>query len=324
VDAKTTISKDLLAEVISQRRAVQAEVAKRYIGREETVELLLAVMLSQGHVLLEGVPGIAKTTLVNTFAQTLRCDFRRIQFTPDLLPADITGSYILNMKENQFELRRGPIFSNIVLGDEINRAPAKTQSALLEAMQEAQVTVEGDTAALPAPFMVLATQNPVEHEGVYALPEAQVDRFQVKIALGYPTQEDEERILKTYNVPVDDVEPVLDTERIISWIGVAETVFVDGGLLEYIVRLVRYTRTHQAVQLGASPRAALALLRCAKSRALLQGRDHVLPDDIRFLLHPVLAHRLVLVPDAIMDGVKPEAILDDALATIPFAPHAGP
>jgi MoxR-like ATPase len=324
VEATRTISKELLAEVVSQRRAVQAEVAKRYIGREETVELLLAVMLSQGHVLLEGVPGIAKTTLVNTFAQTLRCDFRRIQFTPDLLPADITGSYILNMKENEFELRRGPIFSNIVLGDEINRAPAKTQSALLEAMQEAQVTVEGDTEVLATPFMVLATQNPVEHEGVYALPEAQVDRFQVKIALGYPTQADEKRILRTYNCPVEKVQPVLDRETIKSWVDYAEAVFVEDGLLEYIVGIIRYTRTHEAIQMGASPRAGLALLRCAKSRALLQGRAHVLPDDIRFLVHPVLAHRLMLVPDAIMDGVNPGVVLDGALATIPFAPHAGP
>ena len=298
---------------------IQAEIKKVYVGREATVELLLIALLARGHVLLEGVPGIAKTTLVKAFAQTLGCNFSRIQFTPDLLPADITGTNVLNLKENVFTLRKGPLFSQVVLGDEINRAPAKTQSALLEAMQENQVTIEGSTEALPSPFIVLATQNPIEQEGVYALPEAQVDRFTFRLTLGYPDFEQERRVLDTYNEPVATVAQVLASDEILRLTDHAEGVHIAPPLLDYIVRLVQETRAHPSVLLGASPRASLALMSCAKVRALIRGRAHVLPDDLKILAHPILCHRLILTPEADLDRVPPTGIVDDILARVPYA-----
>lgn len=300
------------------REQVSAEVRKVYIGSPETVDLLLVALLARGHVLLEGVPGIAKTTLVKTFAQTLGCEFSRIQFTPDLLPADITGTYVLNLKDNTFVLRKGPLFANIVLGDEINRAPAKTQSALLEAMQEVQVTIEGQTLQLPRPFMVLATQNPVEQEGVYLLPEAQVDRFLFKIVLGYPSLEEERRVLETYNRPVPAVHPVLSQQQIAQLATLAESVHVAPGLLDYIVSLVQSTREHGAVLLGASPRASLALMRCAKARALIKGRPHVLPDDVKALAGAILVHRIILTPESELDQIRVEEVLAECLAQVPY------
>ena len=298
--------------------AIRHEIDKVYIGRSQTIELLTVALLARGHVLLEGIPGIAKTTLVKAFAKTLGCAFSRVQFTPDLLPADITGTNVLNLKDQTFRLRPGPIFAHVVLGDEINRAPAKTQSALLEAMQESQVTIEGETQPLPAPFIVLATQNPVEQEGVYALPEAQVDRFTFRIRLGYPTFDDERTMLGAYNTAVAEVAPVLTPARILELAGLAEQVFIAPELLDYVVRLVHASRSHPAVLLGASPRASLAFMRCAKARALLQGRDHVLPDDIRALAQPIMQHRLILTSEADLDRIEPERVVDEVVKSVAY------
>ncbi len=317
--ARGRVSAEERIRVAELRRRLHAEVAKVYVGSPETTDLLLIALLARGHVLLEGVPGIAKTTLIKAFAQTLGCAFSRVQFTPDLLPADITGTYVLNLKDNTFALRKGPLFAHIVLGDEINRAPAKTQSALLEAMQEGQVTLEGDTLPLPAPFMVLATQNPVEQEGVYLLPEAQVDRFLFKLTLGYPTFSEERLVLSTYDAPLETPTAQLTPEEILRLAALAERVFVAPTLLDYIVRLVQRTRQHAAVLLGASPRASLALMRCAKARALIHGRDHVLPDDIRALVPAVLHHRVLLTPEAELDQLTVDEVVAECLRDVPYA-----
>ena len=310
--------KEKLGEIHKKIRLVKSEIAKVFIGPDWIVEALLTGLLSRGHVLLEGVPGVAKTTLVKAFAQTLDCLYKRIQFTPDLLPTDITGTYILNMRDNNFVLRKGPIFANIVLGDEINRAPAKTQSALLEAMQESHVTIEGVTCMLDAPFMVLATQNPVEQEGVYLLPEAQLDRFLIKVNMGYPSFDNELLILNTHNSPLDEVKRVLSPEEIIEWSRFAEQVYISEELMVYIIRLVRFTRQHRDVVLGASPRASISLLRCAKALSLLKGRDYVLPDDIRYVAPLVLSHRIILKPEAEMEDVQPEIIVRHAITSVPY------
>jgi MoxR-like ATPase len=304
---------------LTVRDLIREEIAKIYVGREDVSDILLMALLAQGHVLVEGVPGIAKTTLVKAFAQTLGCQFARVQFTPDLLPGDITGSYVLNMKESTFELRQGPIFGNVVLGDEINRAPAKTQSALLEAMQEGQVTIEGQTLMLPQPFIVLATQNPVEQEGVYLLPEAQVDRFMVKVIMDYPTPAHEQRMLATYSAPVEPARAVVGPGEILQMTENAAAVFVADHMLDYIVRLVTSTRVHPAVLLGASPRASLALMRCSKAAAYISGRDHVVPDDIRALAGHVLNHRIILTPEAELDQLTSMEIVTECLNSTPYS-----
>jgi MoxR-like ATPase len=261
---------------------------------------------------------VAKTTLVKAFSRTLRCSFKRIQFTPDLLPSDITGTYILDMRTNAFVLREGPIFAHVVLGDEINRAPAKTQSALLEAMQEQQVTIEGETRPLSAPFMVLATQNPIEHEGTYPLPEAQVDRFLVKLTMGYPAEADEKRMLATYTRPVVDPSPVIGPDDVIRMQKLAEAVHVEEDIFDYVLGLSQFTRRHRRVYLGASPRASLALLLAAKARALLKGRDFVLPDDVKYLAPFVLAHRVLMTPEADLEGAQPATVVHEAITAVPY------
>ena len=300
------------------RDALRAQIGRVYIGPVTVPDLLLTAIVVGGHVLLEGVPGVAKTTLAKAFAVTLGCDFKRIQFTPDMLPADITGSYILNMRDHEFVLRRGPVFANVVLGDEINRAPAKTQSALLEAMQERQVTIEGQTLALPDPFLVLATQNPLEQEGVYPLPEAQVDRFLLKVEMGYPSVDDEALMLATYGQPRPVVEPVLDAETLRALRAAAEAVHVSDAVREYVVGLTRFTRGHRRVRLGASPRAALGLMQAAKAVALLDARDFALPDDVRTLAPFVLSHRLVMSPEAELDGFAGRDVVDEALTQVRY------
>jgi MoxR-like ATPase len=312
------IENAVLEEVHALSERLAAEVAKAYIGDRETVDVLLGALIARGHVLLEGVPGVAKTTLCKAFSTALGCRFRRIQFTPDLLPSDITGTYILDMRSQTFILREGPVFANVVLGDEINRAPAKTQSALLEAMQENQVTIEGVTRPLAPPFMVLATQNPIEHEGTYPLPEAQVDRFLCKLPMRYPTAEDEKRMLVTYNGPTAEPEPVLSPEDVLRLQQVATTVHVDEEVIDYVLELVHYTRRHRRVYLGASPRAGLGLLHAAKARALLRGRDYVLPDDVKGLAPPVLAHRIILNPEAELEGVVPASVVAEALERVAY------
>lgn len=298
---------------------LKAEVGRIFIGPERTVEALLIALFARGHILLEGVPGVAKTTLVRAFSRTIDADFNRIQFTPDLLPSDITGTYVPNLQTNEFILRRGPIFANIVLGDEINRAPAKTQSALLEAMQERQVTIDGTTHKLAAPFLVLATQNPIEQEGVYALPEAQLDRFLLKIAIGYPTPEQEFRVMKTHQSAPEPVEQILNADDIARIREVVEAVHISDELVRYIVALATFTREHNQTELGASPRASLALLRAAKARAVVHSRDYVLPDDVRILATSVLAHRVLLLPEAQLAGVKSHTIVRQALEQVPYS-----
>lgn len=297
---------------------LRKEVSRVYIGSRRTADLLLVSLLARGHVLLEGVPGVAKTTLAKAFAASLGCTMRRIQFTPDLLPADITGTYVLSPREGTFALRPGPVFANIVLADEINRAPAKTQSALLEAMQERQVTIEGDRFELPNPFMVLATQNPVDLEGTYPLPEAQIDRFLVRVSMGYPTHRDEVAVLRTHSAEPPSVSPVLDANDVIALQGITSRVHVEDDIFDYTVALAGFTRTHARVALGASPRASLNLLQAAKGAAVLEGRHFVTPDDIRGLASAVMAHRLVLVPEVEGDEKAREQVIEEALSKIGY------
>jgi MoxR-like ATPase len=298
--------------------ALRREVMRVYIGATRTVDLMLTALLAQGHVLLEGVPGVAKTTLVKAYASALGASVRRIQFTPDLLPADITGTYVLSPKEGTFTLRAGPIFANIVLADEINRAPAKTQSALLEAMQERQVTIEGDRFELPAPFMVLATQNPIDLEGTYPLPEAQIDRFLVRVHISYPNHKDEVQMLRTHNVDAPKARAVLAAADLITLQNVATRVHVEDDVYEYAVGLTAFTRTHSRVLLGCSPRATLGLVQGAKAAAVIGGRPFVTPDDIRGVAHSVLGHRLVLVPEAEGDPKARDAVIDEAIQRVGY------
>jgi MoxR-like ATPase len=311
------------ARWVAERAARVIEQVRRvYVGDAWVPEMLVVALLARGHVLLEGVPGVAKTTLAHTFARTLGCEFRRVQFTPDLLPADITGTYVLSPRDGTFQLRKGPIFANVVLGDEINRAPAKTQSALLEAMQERQVTIEGDTFPLPDPFVVLATQNPVEQAGTYALPEAQIDRFLLRLVIGYPEERDERTILRRFLGAMPEPEVVLDAAAIRAMREAVLGVHVDEELLGYVVRLAGHTRRHGRVFLGASPRAALALLQAARARAIMDGRAYVIPDDVKALAVAVLAHRIVLTPEAEMEGVRGEGIVEKALGEVSHRPVA--
>jgi MoxR-like ATPase len=297
---------------------LKRQVSRVYIGDATAVDLLTVALLSRGHVLLEGVPGIAKTTLVKSFAMALGSSIRRVQFTPDLLPADITGTYVLNPRDGTFTLRAGPIFANVLLADEINRAPAKTQSALLEAMQERQVTIEGDRFELPDPFFVLATQNPVDLEGTYPLPEAQIDRFLVRVAMGYPNPRDEIAMLRTHGIAPPPVGVVLNPTDVLQLQSIAARIHVEDDLFEYAVGLTTFTRSHPRVVLGASPRATLGLLRAAKSLAVLAGRPFVTPDDLRFLAAPVLAHRLILVPELESEPKARAAIVEEATAKVGY------
>jgi MoxR-like ATPase len=316
--AASGIAHDQLAYVGKVTRTVIDEVGRAFIGVPALTESLLTALVARGHVLIEGNPGVAKTTLVKAFSQTLGCHFRRVQFTPDLLPSDITGTYILDMRTNTFVLREGPVFTHVLLGDEINRAPAKTQSALLEAMQEKQVTIEGETRPLASPFIVLATQNPIEQEGTYPLPEAQVDRFLFKVRMGYPETTDEKRMLFTYDRPPPPVRPVIGPEDILRLQKMAEEVFVAEELVDYILGLVQFTRNHARVYLGASPRAALALMHASKAQALLRARDYVLPDDIRTLAPMVLGHRVLMTPDAELEGHTGVAVIAEALDKVGY------
>jgi MoxR-like ATPase len=297
---------------------LRREVMRVYVGTPRVVDLMVTALLAQGHVLLEGVPGVAKTTLVKAYAASLGASVRRIQFTPDLLPADITGTYVLSPKEGTFSLRAGPIFANIVLADEINRAPAKTQSALLEAMQERQVTIEGDRFELPSPFMVLATQNPIDLEGTYPLPEAQIDRFLLRVPIGYPVHKDEVMMLRTHNVDSPKARPVLTAQDLLMLQGIAKRVHVEDDVYEYAVGLAAFTRSHPRVVLGASPRATLGLIQASKAAAVIGGRPFVTPDDIRGVAHSVISHRLILVPEAEGDQKARDAVVDDAVQRVGY------
>jgi MoxR-like ATPase len=318
---QTVVERSTLVEVAQLAADVRAEVGKAFYGGPEPIELILTTLMARGHVLLEGVPGIAKTTLVKAFAAALGCSFRRIQFTPDLLPSDITGTYVLSA--GTFALREGPIFAQVILADEVNRAPAKTQSALLEAMQERQVTIEGQTRALEPPFFVLATQNPIEHEGTYPLPEAQVDRFLAKLKMGYPSGGDEKEMLRRYAASgagdtALQTRRVLEPGTILRLQELADAVHVEDELLDYVIALASFTRTHRRVALGASPRAALQLVHASKARALLGGRDFVLPDDVKYLGPSVLSHRVMLSADAELEGMSADAVVREALDRVPY------
>ncbi len=318
----TAEEKDLFIQEIQKEKEtikkIYDTINQIYLGRPDIVELVFAGLLAQGHILLEGNPGVAKTTLVKTFAYSLGATFQRIQFTPDLLPADITGSYIYNMKEQDFYLRRGPLFANIVLADEINRAPAKTQSAMLEAMAEQQVTIEGERHPLQPPFMVLATQNPIEQEGVYMLPEAQLDRFLMKLQLDFPARDVERKMLRLYRRSPQSIAPLIESETILHWQALVEKIYIHPELEEYILDLISYTRHHPQIHMGASPRGTLALHRTARALAFLRGRHYVIPDDIRNITIPTLAHRIILYSEAELDGILPQHIIQQGLQELPF------
>jgi MoxR-like ATPase len=298
--------------------SLKREIARAYVGSPRALDVMIMALLAKGHVLLEGVPGVAKTTLVKAFAVALGCTVRRIQFTPDLLPADITGTYVLSPREGTFALRAGPIFANVVLADEINRAPAKTQSALLEAMQERQVTIEGDRFELPLPFLVLATQNPIDLEGTYPLPEAQIDRFLVRVSMGYPEANEEALMLRTYGAEPPTVSSILDPSLVLTLQGLSARIHVDDDLLDYAVALTAYTRSHSRVALGCSPRATLGLMQAAKAFALMDSRTFVSPDDMRAVAPSVLAHRLVLTADAEFEPKGRERVIDEALSKVSY------
>lgn len=296
------------------------EVEKAVIGKRELLEEILAAVAAKGHVLLEDYPGLAKTLIAKSFAAALGLEFKRIQFTPDLLPGDITGSVIFDREKNEFRMEQGPIFANIVLADEINRASPKTQAALLEAMQEGQVTLGGETLPLPDPFVVIATQNPIEYEGTFPLPEAQLDRFLIKTSVGYPSPEEEQQILQDRRERKQDqfsLEQVADAERLMELTDRIEEVHVEPDLEHYIVALVQQTRRDKRTTVGASPRGSLALLKLARARAALQGRSFVIPDDVKRFVQPALSHRLILQPDLWMKRSAVNEILTSILNTVP-------
>jgi MoxR-like ATPase len=290
------------------------------VGKRPVLERVLWAILGDGHLLIEDVPGLAKTLIAKSFAAALGLSFRRVQFTPDLLPADITGTYVYDRKSGEFVLRRGPIFTHLLLADEINRAPPKTQSALLEAMQERQATLEGETLRIERPFIVIATQNPIEHEGTYPLPEAQVDRFLLRIDVGYPTRDQEVEMLeRRRNRRSDDaiVPAVTTADEVRALQAAIEDVHVESAVEGYIVDIVEGTRRHSQIEVGASPRGSLALLKVARARAAMAGRDFVTPDDVKSVAGPALAHRLILKPDPWIRGVRTPAVLADILAQVP-------
>jgi MoxR-like ATPase len=306
-----------LAERVRELRdRTLAEVGRVVVGMETVTHQFLIALLAAGHVLLEGVPGVAKTTLSKTFARVLGIHYQRLQFTPDLLPSDVTGTYIFDRKENDFVLRKGPIFCQVLLADEVNRSPAKTQSALLEAMQENQVTIEGTTLPLPQPFMVLATQNPVEQEGVYRLPEAQLDRFLLRVDMGYPGRLHEVAMLKLHSGTIDEVAPLFTPESILDIQGQLSGVHGTEALLHYIVDLAEASRDHPDVALGASPRASLCLLRCARARALLDGRHYFTHEDVQAVALGVLGHRLIIRPEAEVEGKHVGDVVRELLASV--------
>jgi MoxR-like ATPase len=300
---------------------VLAEVGKAVVGKRQVLEKIMAAFLTPGgHVLLEDYPGLAKTLIANSFAQALGMNFKRVQFTPDLLPGDITGGYIYDRTENTFFLRKGPLFANVILADEINRASPKTQSALLEAMQEFQVTIEGETMQLPDPFIVIATQNPIEYEGTFPLPEAQLDRFMMKLPLGYPTTDEETNILRSRRERRSDqirLDPVTDAAALLEMREAIEDVYVDPDVERYIVELTAKTRVHRQVIVGSSPRGGLALLKLARTSAAMQGRSYVLPDDVKKFAQSVLSHRLILEPDLWNVQRAADDVVEDILRMVP-------
>jgi MoxR-like ATPase len=300
-------------------RRVKASISKVIVGKDQVIDLVRVALLSDGHLLVEDVPGIGKTTLAKAIARSIGCSFKRIQFTPDVMPSDITGINFYNQKQGEFEFRPGPVIANIVLADEINRATPRTQSAMLEAMEERQITVEGVTMRLPTPFLVIATQNPIELEGTFPLPEAQLDRFFMRVKLGYPTAEDEDQILLRFEAmnPLETLEPVVSAEDLVRLSRMIPHVFCDASVRQYVVKIVQATRTHAAYELGASPRGSLSLFRGARALAAIRGRDYVLPDDVKFLAPYILGHRAILNSQSRLRGRNAEAVLEEVLEAVP-------
>lgn len=308
----------MIGKVAVLGRRIIENVDRVIVGKSAVTELILVALLCEGHVLIEDVPGVGKTTLARAVARSIGGQFRRIQFTPDLLPSDISGISYYNQKLGEFQFRPGPVFANILLADEINRATPRTQSALLEAMEERTVTVEGDTMPLPPPFLVLATENPVELEGTFPLPEAQLDRFLLRIAIGYPEEDEEAEMLLRFQHanPLDSLEPVASPDDLLAAAAACREVHVDDDLRRYVTDITRATRAHEAVALGVSPRGTLALFRASQALAALRGRDYVLPDDIKEVSHAVLVHRLILSPEARLRGRDARQIVDEVLAAV--------
>ena len=309
-----------LGEVTERCREIVGTLGRVVVGKDEALSRILAGILANGHVLIEDYPGLAKTLIARLFAQALGLTFKRVQFTPDLLPADITGSFLYDQREARFEFRRGPVFTNLLLADEINRATPKTQAALLEAMQESQVTMEGESFALEPPFLVIATQNPIELEGTYPLPEAQLDRFLLRVAVGYPTAEEEREILERRRLRrADDarVGTVVSRDELLAMQKALEDVFVSDAVERYVVDLVQATRTDHRVALGASPRGSLALLKLARAEAVLHGRDFVVPDDVKAMAVPALAHRLILQPELWIAKLSAAQVVSHLLTHVP-------
>jgi len=312
-----------LEEVAALSNSILDELERAIVGKRDALELVLIAFLADGHVLLEDYPGLAKTLIARSFAQVTDLTFMRIQFTPDLMPSDVTGSSIFNQRSGDFEFRPGPIFTNLLLGDEINRAPPKTQAALLEAMQERQVTIEGQTNPLEPPFLVIATQNPIEYEGTYPLPEAQLDRFILRASVGYPERDDEWEILaRRLERAEDEVEltQVVDSQTLLGMQRSVEQVFVSESVGRYMVDVVNATRESSRVQVGASPRGSLALLKLSRCRAAIDGRDFVTPDDVKAVAPPALSHRLMLRPELWVQRVRPEEVVVQALESVPTPP----
>ena len=307
-------------EATKTANLITENISKVIIGKQDSIELATVAFMSGGHILVEDVPGVGKTILARSLAISSGCTFKRIQFTPDLLPTDVSGVSIYNQKNGEFEFREGPIVSQVVLADEINRATPKTQSAMLEAMEEKQVTMEGITRNLPRPFMVIATQNPIEYEGTFPLPEAQLDRFLLKINLGYPTELEEISILNNQSQthPIDNISAVVTPQMVTDMQDTVKSVYSDNLIKEYIVKIVAQTRNMLELNLGSSPRGSIALHRASQALALLRERDYVLPDDVRHLVPSILSHRLIPSPSSRMNGLEPEQIIEDLVKTIPI------
>lgn len=302
-------------------QSIRNEIGKIIVGQDEMVRLIITALLADGHVLIEGVPGVAKTLTAKLVAKSVQSSFSRIQFTPDLMPSDVLGTPVFNPKEAVFEFRKGPVFGNIVLVDEINRAPAKTQSALLEVMEERQASIDGKTYPMASPFMVLATQNPVEQEGTYRLPEAQLDRFLFKVIVPYPTEEEETKMLQQFHgmgntAALDMIQPALQAQQVIALRQQIKKQVIEEKLIQFIAKLISQTRNHKSIYLGASPRASLAVMNAAKATAAMQGRDFVTPEDILSIATPVLRHRIILSPDKEMEGISEDEVIKQIIHSI--------
>ena len=313
----------IVSDVQNISEVMQKEMAKAVVGQTEVINMIIVALIARGHVLMEGVPGIAKTLMVKTLARTLDCDFKRIQFTPDLMPSDITGTNVFNMKDSSFELRRGPIFTDLLLADEVNRTPPKTQAALLEAMEERQATIDDQTYELPPMFMVFATQNPIEYEGTYPLPEAQLDRFMLKIVIDYPSQSEENEILTRYHHGFDahaledaDIEKAANYDVIRQCREATGNVVVDESIISYISEITGQTRSIPHFLLGGSPRASIALLLCSKALAAVRGREYVTPDDVKAMAQPVLRHRVILKAESEIEGITVDDVLQSILDSV--------